>query len=56
MIEGEHERTRGLFTSIALDGEREAEVLTAPFQFHCSARPTLGCVPALGELRMERQR
>ena len=36
VIHGEHERSRGLFAPLLLDGGIEAEILVAPFQFRCT--------------------
>jgi crotonobetainyl-CoA:carnitine CoA-transferase CaiB-like acyl-CoA transferase len=49
VIHGEHERSRGLFAPLTLDGGAEAEVLVAPFQFRCTPLQTSVRVPALGE-------
>ena len=49
VIQGEHERSRGLFAPVMLDGGVQAEVLVAPFQFRCSPLRARGPVPALGE-------
>jgi crotonobetainyl-CoA:carnitine CoA-transferase CaiB-like acyl-CoA transferase len=46
---GEHERSRGLFAPILLEGGIQAEVLVAPFQFLCTPLKGGGRVPALGE-------
>jgi len=51
VIQGSHERSRGLFTPLTLDEGLEAEVLIAPFQFQCSRRPAFGRVPAIGEMK-----
>jgi crotonobetainyl-CoA:carnitine CoA-transferase CaiB-like acyl-CoA transferase len=49
VIRGVHERSRGLFAPLTLDGGVEAQVLVAPFQFRCSELRAGGRVPALGE-------
>jgi crotonobetainyl-CoA:carnitine CoA-transferase CaiB-like acyl-CoA transferase len=49
VIHGEHERSRGLFAPLTLDGGAQAEVLVAPFQFRCTPRQASVRVPALGE-------
>ena len=49
VIQGEHERSRGLFAPLMLDEGMQAKVLTAPFQFRCSPLRAPGPVPALGE-------
>ena len=56
VIAGPHERARGLFAPLRLQGAEhaEAEVLVAPFQFRCSPPPPEQWVPALGELNAER--
>lgn len=53
VIHGEHELSRGLFASLTLDGGMQAEVLVAPFQFHCTPLQGGGRVPALGEMTQE---
>jgi crotonobetainyl-CoA:carnitine CoA-transferase CaiB-like acyl-CoA transferase len=53
VIDGEHERHRGLFSPIELADGRRAQVLTAPFQFRCTPLAGGGRVPALGELQAE---
>ena len=53
VIHGEHERSRGLFAPLALDGGMQAEVLVAPFQFRCTPLQTAARVPALGEMIQE---
>lgn len=53
VIDGEHERERGLFASATLPSGRELELLLAPFQFHCSPLQSEGRVPALGEMSEE---
>lgn len=49
VIHGDHERSRGLFAPLMLDGGLEAQVLVAPFQFRCTPLQGGGPVPALGE-------
>jgi crotonobetainyl-CoA:carnitine CoA-transferase CaiB-like acyl-CoA transferase len=49
VIHGEHERSRGLFAPLLLDGGVQAELLVAPFQFRCTPLRAGGPVPALGE-------
>jgi crotonobetainyl-CoA:carnitine CoA-transferase CaiB-like acyl-CoA transferase len=49
VIQGAHERSRGLFAPLTLDERLQAEVLVAPFQFRCTGLQTGGRVPALGE-------
>jgi crotonobetainyl-CoA:carnitine CoA-transferase CaiB-like acyl-CoA transferase len=49
VIRGEHERSRGVFAPLILEGGQQAEVLVAPFQFRCTPLQTTGRVPALGE-------
>lgn len=53
VVDGEHERARGLFARTQLDGGHDVDVLLAPFQFHCSPLRGQGCVPALGEMPQE---
>ena len=55
VIHGEHERSRGLFAPLLLDGSVQAEVLVAPFQFRCTPLPAGGHVPALGEMNQEQR-
>jgi crotonobetainyl-CoA:carnitine CoA-transferase CaiB-like acyl-CoA transferase len=55
VVAGEHERARGLFAPLALDDGREAQVLLAPFQFHCSPLGLQGGVPALNAVCREPQ-
>jgi crotonobetainyl-CoA:carnitine CoA-transferase CaiB-like acyl-CoA transferase len=49
VIQGEHERARGLFAPLILGEGMQAEVLVAPFQFLCTPLPGGGRIPALGE-------
>jgi crotonobetainyl-CoA:carnitine CoA-transferase CaiB-like acyl-CoA transferase len=53
VIEGEHERARGLFAPLWLDERLQAHALVAPFQFRCTPLRTAGRVPALGETTRE---
>lgn len=53
VVDGEHERARGLFAPLALDASLQAQVMVAPFQFLCSPRPAVGQVPALDETPRE---
>lgn len=55
VIEGEHERARGLFGKVALPSGREVEVLAAPFQFHCTPLRRAGRVAGLGEMQAKDQ-
>jgi crotonobetainyl-CoA:carnitine CoA-transferase CaiB-like acyl-CoA transferase len=50
VIRGEHERSRGLFAPLLLEGGVQAEILVAPFQFRCTPLQCGGRVPALGEM------
>jgi crotonobetainyl-CoA:carnitine CoA-transferase CaiB-like acyl-CoA transferase len=54
VMHGDHERSRGLFAPLLLDGGLPAELLVAPFQFRCTPLQAGGRVPALGELNAER--
>ena len=53
VVQGDHERARGLFASAQLESGREVELLYAPFQFHCSPLKSESRVPALGEMSEE---
>jgi crotonobetainyl-CoA:carnitine CoA-transferase CaiB-like acyl-CoA transferase len=53
VIDGEHERARGLFAPLMLDERTKAEALVAPFQFRCTPLRAPGRVPALGEMTRE---
>lgn len=53
VVHGEHERSRGLFAALTLDGGARAEVLVAPFQFRCTPLQASARVPALGEMNRE---
>jgi crotonobetainyl-CoA:carnitine CoA-transferase CaiB-like acyl-CoA transferase len=50
VAQGQHERARGLFHPIRLESGQQADVLLAPFQFHCTPLPGPGSVPALNEM------
>jgi crotonobetainyl-CoA:carnitine CoA-transferase CaiB-like acyl-CoA transferase len=50
VLEGEHERSRGLFAPLTLDDGGTAQVLVAPYQFRCTPLQSPMRVPALGEL------
>ena len=47
VVNGEHERARGLFAPVRLSAGQEAEVLLAPFQFRCTPLQLRGGAPAL---------
>jgi crotonobetainyl-CoA:carnitine CoA-transferase CaiB-like acyl-CoA transferase len=49
VVHGEHERSRGLFAPLRLEGGLQAEVLVAPYQFRCSPLSAGDHVPALDE-------
>lgn len=49
VINGEHERSRGLFSPVALADGREAKVLVAPYQFRLTPLQISDQVPALDE-------
>lgn len=53
VVQGEHERARGLFAPLAVASGVRAAVLTAPFQFRCSPLETARGVPRLGEMTSE---
>lgn len=53
VVQGEHERARGLFGPARLESGREVEVLVAPFQFRCTPLRRGGAVPALNEMTRE---
>jgi len=53
VLQGEHERSRGLFAPLQLDAQLRAEVLVAPFQFCCTPLRDAGQVPRLGEMARE---
>ena len=50
VMQGDHERARGLFEPVTLQSGRELELLYAPFQFHCSPQRARSAVPELGEM------
>ena len=50
VINGEHERYRGLFSDTRLTDDRDVEMLLAPYQFRESPLRFTGGVPALGEM------
>lgn len=52
ILNGEQERARGLFTPVSVAG-KQAEMLLAPFQFHCSPLQPGSEVPSLGEMSQE---
>jgi crotonobetainyl-CoA:carnitine CoA-transferase CaiB-like acyl-CoA transferase len=57
VVQGDHERARGLFAPVLLDGGTQADVLVAPFQFRCTPlQPQAARVPALDELALEMHR
>lgn len=53
VIDGEHERARGLFAPVTLPDGSAAEVLVAPFQFRETPLRAPAGVPALDEMRQE---
>lgn len=53
VVQGEHERARGLFGLALLPSGRAVEVLGAPFQFRCTPLLRGGSVPALNEMGRE---
>jgi crotonobetainyl-CoA:carnitine CoA-transferase CaiB-like acyl-CoA transferase len=53
VLQGEHERARGLFAPLVLDERLKAEALVAPFQFRCTPLTPAARVPALGEMTHE---
>ena len=53
VLQGEHERARGLFAPLVLDERLKAEALVAPFQFRCTPLTPATRVPALGEMSHE---
>ena len=53
VLQGEHERARGLFAPLVLDERLKAEALVAPFQFRCTPLTPATRVPALGEMNHE---
>lgn len=50
VIQGEHERSRGLFAPVELESGAMADVLVAPFQFRCTPLHGGLRVPALNEM------
>jgi crotonobetainyl-CoA:carnitine CoA-transferase CaiB-like acyl-CoA transferase len=56
VIQGEHERSRGLFAPLMLEEGTQAQVLVAPYQFRCTPLPVASRVPALGEMNRESTR
>lgn len=53
VMQGEHERARGLFAPAELQSGQQADVLLAPFQFRCTPLRGGARVPALGEMAQE---
>jgi crotonobetainyl-CoA:carnitine CoA-transferase CaiB-like acyl-CoA transferase len=53
VLQGEHERARGVFAPLMLDERLKAEALVAPFQFRCTPLTPATRVPALGEMTHE---
>jgi crotonobetainyl-CoA:carnitine CoA-transferase CaiB-like acyl-CoA transferase len=53
VVHGQHERARGLFAPLPLDGGLQAELLVAPFQFRCTPLRAGMRVPMLGEMNRE---
>ena len=53
VVQGEQEKSRGLFGPATLASGREVEVLVAPFQFRCTPLLRGGAVPALNEMSRE---
>jgi crotonobetainyl-CoA:carnitine CoA-transferase CaiB-like acyl-CoA transferase len=53
VIQGEHERSRGLFAPLQLHGGVQAQYLVAPFQFRCTPLKADGRLPELGEMNRE---
>jgi len=53
VMQGAHERARGLFVDATLENGEPFEVLLAPFKFLCSPLKGGGRVPALGEMSRE---
>ena len=49
VVGGEHERSRGLFSPVTLEGGMQAQVLVAPYQLRCTPLQLGDRVPALGE-------
>ncbi|HYG41342.1 MAG TPA: CoA transferase [Bordetella sp.] len=55
VVQGDHERARGLFGPATLLDGQAVDVLVAPFQFRCTPLPGGGRVPALDEMAQEAQ-
>jgi crotonobetainyl-CoA:carnitine CoA-transferase CaiB-like acyl-CoA transferase len=53
VMQGAHERARGLFVNATLESGEPFEVLLAPFKFLCSPLKGGGRVPAVGEMSRE---
>ncbi len=53
VVEGEHERARGLFAPCTLESGKSADFLIAPYQFRCSPLSGGGRVPRLNEMAQE---
>lgn len=53
VVDGEHERARGLFAAGMLESGKAAAFLTAPFHFRCSPLTGGGRVPELNEMAQE---
>ena len=49
VVAGEHEKSRGLFQSVALEDGRNADILLAPYQFKYSSLAFSRGIPVLGE-------
>ena len=52
VIQGEHERERGLFAPTRLQSGMQVDVLVAPFQFRATPLKGADWVPAIGEMRV----
>nr|MDP2190538.1 CoA transferase [Rhodoferax sp.] len=55
VVQGEHERARGLFAPVTLESGKQVDMLLAPFQFRCTPLQGGARVPALNELAKEVQ-
>lgn len=55
VVQGEHERARGLFAPATLESGKQVDMLLAPFQFRCTPLQGGARVPALNELAKEVQ-
>lgn len=55
VVQGEHERARGLFAPATLESGKQVDMLLAPFQFRCTPLQGGARVPALNELAKELQ-